>query len=80
MTTDAAGPREQAIREMCPNGCGYEAAHCGCDLPISMTRRELRRLLCEKNSKIHDALIGAAAFLREHGQPGLASYYEELAK
>lgn len=32
-------------RPMCPHGCGYEAAHCGCDLPIPMTRRKLRELL-----------------------------------
>jgi hypothetical protein len=34
---------EQQSR-MCPAGCGYEAGHCGCDLPIATTRRQLREL------------------------------------
>jgi hypothetical protein len=29
-------------RQMCPEGCGYEAAHCGCDLPIQTTLRRER--------------------------------------
>lgn len=31
-------------RRMCPEGCGYEAGHCGCDLPIATSRRQLRAL------------------------------------
>ena len=36
--------RIEQQRRMCPDGCGYEAAHCGCDLPIATSRRQLREL------------------------------------
>lgn len=36
--------RIEQQRRMCPDGCGYEAGHCGCDLPIATSRRELRNL------------------------------------
>jgi hypothetical protein len=36
--------RIEQQRRMCPDGCGYEAEHCGCDLPIPTSRRQLREL------------------------------------
>jgi len=36
--------RIEQQRRMCPDGCGYEAEHCGCDLPIGTSRRQLRGL------------------------------------
>lgn len=47
-----------AVRTMCADGCGYEAAHCGCDLPANITRRQL-----QQRDRPHQQLTEAAQAL-----------------